>query len=90
MLTDLLDLPAVRKCGTGITAAELAEFHQAMADLGKERFVGVGSKLYESLKGQKFERMSHDRLLRELLEELIDVQNYVTMLTIKVLAALKE
>lgn len=89
MISDLLDLPAVKNHGSGISSAELAEFHQALADCGKERFLGVGSKQYETLRGQKFEGMDQDELQREMLEELIDVQNYVTMLAIKVIAALK-
>jgi len=88
MVTDLSELLAVKHHGNGISSAELAEFHQALANAGKERFVGVGSQQYESLKGQKFETMSSKQLTDELIEELIDVQNYVTMLAIKVIAAL--
>lgn len=86
-VSDLKDLPAVRKHGRGVSSAELAEFHQALADLGKERFVAVGSKQYETLAGQKFEGMSRGRLVSELVDEILDVQNYCTMLAIKAIAA---
>ena len=88
-MTDLKSLPAVQKHGRGINSAELADFHRAFTDLGKARFLGIGSEQYARGGGQKFEQMTRSQLANELLEEIMDVQNYCTMMAIKVIAAVE-
>lgn len=86
----LLEHPAVQKHGKGISSEELAQFHRMLTEEGAARFLGIGAEQYVDGLFQAFEYMSKGVVKSELIDELVDVQNYVTMLAIKVLSALRE
>lgn len=91
---DLLAHPAVTGHGIGVSSADLASLHDVLMDEGHRRFRGAGKDQYESVitgnrASQKFEDMSMDELVQALIEEIVDVQNYMTMITVKALAALR-
>jgi hypothetical protein len=86
----LTEHPAVQKHGTGVTSDELASFTEALGSLSQSRIKGTGRAQY-SLNfddcGQKFEQMTGDELVTGFLEEAADAINYISMATIKFLAA---
>ena len=75
---------AVKHHGSGVTSAELAGFIDLMSMFAADRVEGVGNDQYSSSSGQRFEAMSEEELRHELVEELLDVINYVCMIAIKV------
>lgn len=85
---DLKDHPAVTKHGEGVTSDELASYVECFSSFGQSRIRGVGAEQYTEGLKQKFEGMSVRELAQGLLEELSDGQNYLAMISIKVLAAL--
>ena len=69
----------------GMSSLELADHVQALAGKARERILGVGMRQYDDgIAGQRFESYTVDRLLMELQDELIDVINYTSMLSIMV------
>ncbi len=82
----LLDHPAVRKHGKGMTTEDFASFTEALADYSTVRVRGVGAAQYSGTEGQKFEQLTFEDTVLELVDELADVQNYAAMLAIKLLA----
>jgi len=84
----LAEHAAVRKQGYGVSTTELASFVEVFADYAKSRVEGTGHAEYESAGTQKFESMSFDTLVYELVDELADAQNYITMLSAKALSLL--
>ena len=79
--------PAVMLHGAGVTTEDLASYHEAFADYCRSRVKGVGAAQYDDGKGQKFEQLTFNDVLGELVDEIADAQNYLTMLSIKVLTA---
>lgn len=68
-----------------MTSRELANHVQALTLRARERILGVGMRQYDDgVAGQRFESYTVDRLLNELQDELLDVINYVAMLSIMV------
>lgn len=78
--------PAVQHHGTGVLSEELASVSYVMAGLAGKRFLGTGHDQYVQDGVQKFEGMSQRQLAQELLEEILDAQNYLTMLAVKTAA----
>lgn len=69
----------------GMSSYELADHIQALTLRARERIMGVGMRQYDDgIAGQRFESYTVERLLNELQDELLDVINYVGMLSIMV------
>ena len=79
---------AVRNHGRGVGSENLANFVEAFADQAKARILGTGNLQYnlDETGLQRFEELSGEQLADELLDELLDVVNYCSMIAIKVLA----
>jgi NTP pyrophosphatase (non-canonical NTP hydrolase) len=68
-----------------MSSYELADHIQALTLRARERIMGVGMRQYDDgIAGQRFESYTVERLLNELQDELLDVINYVGMLSIMV------
>lgn len=78
--------PAVERFGYGVSTGDLASFAEAFTDYCRGRITGTGAEQYERDGSQKFESMSFNELLLELVDELADVQNYAVMLSVRVLS----
>ena len=79
------DYGRVASPAPGMSSQELADHVQALSDRARSRVLGVGMRQYDDgIAGQRFESYSVDRLLSELQDELIDVINYTSMLSIMV------
>ena len=78
--------PAVRQHGQGVPTTELAQFIQLLTDAAKDRVAGVGDEQYGGEVLQKFERASIDDYVGELLEEVYDIQAYLAIIALKVIA----
>lgn len=76
---------AVRLHGDGMTSDDLHSFAEAFADYSRSRILNVGAEQYADEDGQKFESMTYNQIILELVDEIADAQNYLTMLGIKVL-----
>lgn len=85
-IDELLSHEAVLRHGIGITSEQLADFVDVMCMLASERVLGVGAEQYDEGGRQKFEDMSEPELRQELIEELLDVVVYASMLALKVAA----
>lgn len=69
----------------GMSSHELAEHVMLLCERAQERVLGVGMRQYDDgIAGQRFESYTVDRLLTELQDELVDVINYTSMLSIMV------
>lgn len=78
---------AVGHHGTGTSTPELADFIRVLTEASISRVQGIGDEQYNGGDGiQKFETMSIDEVLDALLEEVYDIQSYLAMLAIKVIA----
>ncbi len=77
--------PAVVLHGTGISSADLASFAEAFADYSRSRVLGIGAAQYDDGKGQAFEGYSFNDVVLELVDEIADAHNYLTMLAVKAL-----
>ena len=77
--------PAVVLHGTGISSTDLASFAEAFADYSRSRVLGIGAAQYDDGKGQKFEQFSFNDVVLELIDEIADAHNYLTMLAVKAL-----
>lgn len=87
LLEDLRDTPAVRKHGDwpGASSEELADFIDLMSSHAADRVMTVGNEQYSNGGRQKYEAMSEAELRHELVEELLDVIAYASMIAIKVI-----
>jgi len=47
--------------------------------------LGIGAAQYDDGKGQKFEQFSFNDVVLELIDEIADAHNYLTMLAVKAL-----
>lgn len=81
----LVNHPAVIKHGAGTTSEELASYIEAFADYSKSRIMGAGKDSYEKDGRQGFEDMPFDRLVLELVDEIADAQNYLALMSIKIM-----
>lgn len=88
-LWGLIEHPAVRKHGRGMSSADLASFTEALASFAQSRVRGTGAEQYEEATGQQFERMTPEAIAEYALEEFADVINYMSMSAIKMLAAVR-
>lgn len=77
--------PAVVLHGAGISSADLASFAEAFAAYSRSRVLGIGAAQYDDGKGQKFEQFSFNDVVLELIDEIADAHNYLTMLAVKAL-----
>lgn len=69
----------------GMSSQELADYVALLAFKAQERILGVGMRQYDDgIAGQRFESYTVGRLLSELQDELVDVINYTSMLSIMV------
>lgn len=83
----LAEHPAVTRMGEGVTTAELVDFVASFSKLAQGRILGAGAEQYEIGGRQEvFEGLSFNELLLELVEELLDVNNYCAMLAAKVMS----
>ena len=82
----LINHPAVKLHGRGVSTDELVNFMDNMTDRMVHRVKGVGHQQY-ARQLQAFETYTVDRMVEETLDELADVLAYVNMLTIKFLSA---
>lgn len=82
----LADHPAVQSFGYGVQTRDLASFAESFTDYCRTRIVGTGADQYAKDGSQKFESLSFNELLLELVDELADVQNYAVMLSVRVLS----
>ena len=80
--------PAVLKHGEGMSSQELGMFIEAFAAYTRHRVITVGAAEYAEGESQRFESMSFDELVLELVDELADAVNYNIMLAIKALSLL--
>jgi len=80
--------PAVTTYLRGVHPEHLASFQTALARAARNRLTGIGAQQYTLPDGrQKFEEMDGDDLTQAMLEEVLDIQNYLAMLAIRLLAA---
>lgn len=77
---------AVLMHGDGTTTEVLDEFVGLWADYCRGRIRGNGAEQYADINGQAYERMTIDRLINELVDELADVSNYAAMLAVKIMS----
>lgn len=77
--------PAVVLHGTGISSTDLASFAEAFAYYSRSRVLGIGAAQYDDGKGQAFEGYSFNDVVLELIDEIADAHNYLTMLAVKAL-----
>lgn len=77
--------PAVVLHGTGISSTDLASFAEEFADYSRSRVLGIGAAQYDDGKGQAFEGYSFNDVVLELVDEIADAHNYLTMLAVKAL-----
>lgn len=77
---------AVQSHGAGTSTPELADFIRILTEASINRVASVGDEQYNVNGLQKFETMSIDRVVDELLDEVYDCQSYLAMLAIKVIA----
>lgn len=83
----LVDHVAVTKPdGRGLLTGDLASFQEAFADYANSRMKGTGGLEYADEGGQRSLSYPPQRLALELVDELADSVNYLSMLAIKVLA----
>lgn len=87
-ITTLRTSPAVRNHGEGVSSGELADFTELLAAFGAGRIEGTGAEQYAKGARQLFEGMTITELAEGFIEEVSDAQNYLAMMSIKVLAAL--
>jgi len=86
---DLLDHPAVKNHGQGVSTDDLASFIEALGSQAQYRIRNTGHDQYAEGEGQQFERMTPVQLAEWMLEEAADVINYQAMSAIKVLAVVR-
>ena len=85
----LIDHPAVRCHGKGVQTEELVNFIDCLNNRVVARVRGTGAEQY-AREQQAFEKYPTQRLVEETLDELADVIAYTAMLSIKLLAAVRE
>lgn len=85
----LIEHPAVRLHGRGVPTEELVNFIDCLNTRVVGRVRGTGAEQY-AREQQAFERYGVHRLVEETLDELADVIAYTAMLSIKLLAAVRE
>ena len=86
---ELLNHPAVVKHGQGMTSADLASFVEALGSMAQSRIKGIGHEQYAQATRQQFEDMTPAQVGEYLLEEVADGFNYLSMIAIKALAAVR-
>ncbi len=87
----LVDHVAVAKPdGKGLLTSDLASFQEAFADYANSRMKGTGGLEYADAEGQRSLSYPPQRLALELVDELADSVNYLSMLAVKVLALVGE
>ena len=84
----LLRHPAVRKYGTGVSSAELADFTQEFSQFAASRIMGTGHSEYGG-NLQAFELKDHAAFAQDIAEELADAINYVAMCLARSLNAMQ-
>ena len=84
----LLRHPAVRKYGTGVSSAELADFTQEFSQFAASRIMGTGHSEYGG-DLQAFELKNHAAFAQDIAEELADAINYVAMCLARSLNAMQ-
>ena len=85
----LIGHPAVRRHGKGVPTEELVNFIDCLNNRVVARVRGTGAEQY-AREQQAFERYPTQRLVEETLDELADVIAYTAMLSIKLLAAVRD
>lgn len=85
----LIEHPAVRRHGKGVPTEELVNFIDCLNTRVVNRVRGTGAEQY-AREVQAFEKYPTQRLVEETLDELADVIAYTAMLSIKLLAAVRE
>lgn len=85
LMQTLLDHPAVRKHGSGVSSTELGNFILTLADTAATRVLGVGAEQYGGER-QRFETLTQEQQISELIDELADAYAYLAMVAIKALA----
>ncbi len=87
----LTDHVAVTKPdGKGLLTSDLASFQEAFAEYANSRMKGTGGREYADGGGQRSLSYPPQRLALELVDELADSVNYLSMLAVKVLALVGE
>ena len=85
----MIDHPAVRCHGKGVQTEELVNFIDCLNNRVVARVRGTGAEQY-AREQQAFARYPTQRLVEETLDELADVIAYTAMLSIKLLAAVRD
>ena len=64
---------------------ELADFTEDLIRLSRTRILGTGRAQYEHGETQRFEELPLGSLLDELMDEVVDVVNYLGMVRLRIL-----
>lgn len=85
-MSSLNDDAAVISYGSGVSSSDLAAFTRSIADAAARRIEGVGDEQYGQGELQKFETATVDHYVDELIDEVADIQAYLAIIVLKVLA----
>lgn len=72
--------------GDGTSTPELADFIRILTEASIARVTGTGDEQYHLDGLQRYETLSLDRMVDELLDEVYDIQSYLAMIAIKIIA----
>ncbi len=78
--------PAVENHGTGTSTPELTDFIRVLTEAAISRVQGIGDEQYGTRTLQRYESMSTDEYVDELLAEVYDIMAYLAMIALKIIA----